>query len=122
MPFYTAQLLFSCHFYLVSWFVVSVFLTLSTFLSPLLSSETWQHPRLGPQIQFGGWRISLDKQSEDEALSAYVSETTSYVNRHLIWQRGRYLQRWHELWLPLQFVHSTQAAETLLCVEFIWGR
>lgn len=111
------QSLFAMHFCL------GISDALSTFVSPLISfSDTWQRPRLGPLIQFGGWRVSLNKQTEDEALSAYVSEITPYVNRRLIWQRGRYLHRRHELRLPLQCVHSTQAAETLFNVEFIGGR
>lgn len=33
--------------------------------SPLKSfSNTWQHPRLSPLIQFARWRVSLNKQSE----------------------------------------------------------
>lgn len=100
---------------------VLVFLTLSTFLSPLIFSDTCQRSRLSPLKQFGGMRVSLNKRSEDEAFSEYISETSPYVNTRLIWQSGRYLHRRHELRLPLQCVHSTQAADTLFYGEFNGG-
>lgn len=104
---YSQTVFYLQHFF--SWHIcVLVCLTLSpAYLSPLISfSDTWRRPRLSLLIQLEGWRVSLNKQSEREALSACVSETSPYVNRRLIWQRGRHLHRRHELPLPLRCVYS----------------